>query len=748
MYCNHVYCCMLFISRAYPFSFSLLEYVLKYPDIDPNQTTMSGVTPLEFAADNPDAVRLLLMYGAKPPYENWSKYLQVDGPQQPAEAYAKMFFLGYPGGGKSTLAKSFKVESKGVAARLVNRLRKVPDVDLRTAGIFPDDIISEQFGRMTIYDLAGHSEFYASHDVTLRNALSGSPSSILLLVSDVRGGSDPFRQSVTHWCGFADNLFECSDDSCPYLILVGSHADQASSAEIRSCQEVVQSLKDSTTFSSFRFKGFVALDCRYPESSGMTQLRPIISECCQELKQEELITFRDNSYLVFLLERFVGKPAVTIGDVISECNRSDHSGAKYLPTDPCAIADSCIQLNKRGNILFLPDGINQEKSWIVLQKDVLLSRVTGSIFAPSGFKEHQEDMASDTGIIPSSKLSTHFPDLDLNLIVPFMCSLQFCHEVKDPEILKQLSVDHSALAQQFLFFPGLVTITVPREEVWDSNIEFTHQSVWFLRCRNPDRFLSARFLHIVVHRLAFSFAMSLSPSNPSEQGSIHRRCSVWKNGLFWRTRSGIDALVEVVEQKKVVVYVRSRRGSELDAVRLRSSVIAKVLQALHEYCPKVEVDEYFVRHDSIQYPLDESAKSVSISEIADSIISCERFAYDTAGQLVEIDTLLHFDSFTNFGEGILRELFARDDSDVNDAFFVQVADSAHSNTNNYIKLLDISTFRLGTVFDTPPPNDTHKLLRVFRLWRNRESSYSKLRSALSAGSVFAGRNPFELLSKK
>ena len=688
------------------------------------------------------------MYGAKPPYENWSKYLQVDGPQQPAEAYAKMILLGFPGGGKSTLAKAFKTESKGITARVVNRLRKVPDVDLRTAGIITDDITSEQFGRMTVYDLAGHSEFYASHDVTLRNALSGSPSSIILLVSDVRGGSEPFRRSVMHWCGFAENLFELSDDNGPYLILVGSHADQASSAEIRSCQAVVQSLKDTASFSNFRFKWFVTLHCRYAESSSMTLLRSDISECCHALKQEELISFRENCYLVFLLERFVGKPAVTISKVISECTRADHPGAKYIPTDPGSIADICSQLNRLGNILFLPDEAKQEDSWIVLQKDVLLNCLTGSIFAPSGFKEHLKDMATDTGIIPSSKLSSYFPDLDHNLIVPFVCHLQFCHVVTDPEILQQLSVDHWELGQQFLFFPGLVTSAVPREEVWDSNVQFTHQSVWFLQCRNPDQSLSARFLHVTVHRLAFSFAMAHSTSNASEQVSIQRRCSVWKNGISWRTRSGVDGIVEIVEQKKVVVYVRSRKDHELDAVFLRSAVISKVLQALHEYCPKVEVDEYFVRNDTIQYPLDESAKIVSVSEIADSVISCEPFAYDTTGQLSDIDTLLYFEPLSKLGDRILRELFAGDDSDVIDEFFARVADRAHSNTDKYIKLLDISIFSLDNVLDTAPPGETRKLLHALQLWRDRGCSYANLCSALSTGSVFAGRNPIELLSKK
>ena len=730
------------------FSSELLEYILRYLKCDTNQTTKSGKTALEFAANEPDAVRLLLMYGAKPPYENWSKYLQVDGRHQPAEAYAKMILLGFPGGGKSSLAKCFKIQTRAMASRVVNRLRKVPDVDLRTAGIITDDIISEQFGRMSVYDLAGHSEFYASHDVTLRNALSGSSSSIILLVSDMRGGSEPFRKSVMHWCGFAENLFERSDDNGPYLILVGSHADQASSAEIRSCQAVVQSLKDTASFSNFRFKGFVTLDCRYAESSRMTLLRSDISECCQALKQEELISFRENCYLVFLLERFVGKPAVTISKVISECTRTDHPGAKYIPTDPGSMADICSQLNRRGNILFLPDEANQEDSWIVLQKDVLLNRLTGSIFAPSGFKEHLKDMATDTGIIPSSKLSSYFPDLDRNLIVPFVCHLQFCHVVKDPEILQQLSVDHSELGQQFLFFPGLVTIAVPRENVWDSNVEFTHQSVWFLQCRNPDQSLSARFLHITVHRLAFSFAMAHSTSNASDQVSIHRMCSVWKNGIFWRSLCGIDALLEVIEQKKLVLYVRSRRHYELDAVCLRSSVISKVLQALREYCPKVKVDECFVHHDSIQYPLAEATPVVSMTNLAKSIISCQPFAHDTEGQVVEIDGLLHFESLANFGEGILRELFTEDDSDVKDAFLAQLVYQAHSNTDKYMRLLDIKPYSLDTVFDTAPPNETHKLLRVFQLWRNREGSYANLRSALSTGSVFAGRNPFDLLIKK
>ena len=162
-----------------------------------------------------------------------------------------------------------------------------------------------------------------------------------------------------------------------------------------------------------------------------------------------------------------------------------------------------------------------------------------------------------------------------------------------------------------------------------------------------------------------------------------------------------------------------------------------MLQALHEFCPKIEVDEYFVRDNSIQSPLDQSVKIVSVSEIVDSIISCQRFAYDTTNQLVEINTLLHFELFANLGEVILRELFAGDESNVKNESLAPVTDRAHSDTDKYMRLLDISMFRLETALDTAPPGETHKLLRVFEFQENLSVSPKPVPGILQTTKLYA-----------
>ena len=340
--------------------------------------------------------------------------------------------------------------------RILNRLRKVGNVDAKTAGIVTKDIISKSLGRVTVYDLAGHSEFDASHDTALRSALAGSPSSIIVLVADMRGGGKSFEAAILKWCSFAENLYEESTDNLPFLIIVGSHEDSTYKANSIACQQVIARLQKSDSFISFRFKGFVSLDCRYSVSRYMEELRAILTDCSQLLKQEELLSFREHCFLISMLDMYRDVPAVTVKEVIAKsletAKCSSSSPQYFLPTDETTMDDICSQMNKRGNILYLSNTECPENSWIILNKNVLLQRVTGSVFAPKDFKEHTA-IATGTGIVPISKLTAYFPDIDTDLIVSFMCHLQFCLEVIDPDILQQLAVsgDHSECERFFIF---------------------------------------------------------------------------------------------------------------------------------------------------------------------------------------------------------------------------------------------------------------------------------------------------------
>ena len=150
--------------------------------------------------------------------------------------------------------------------------------------------------------------------------------------------------------------------------------------------------------------------------------------------------------------------------------------------------------------------------------------MTGTVFAPKDFKQYQ-NLASSTGVVPFSKISTHFPDLDADMIVHFLCHLEFCHNIADSEVLQLLHslgtsepVATFDPTERFLFFPNLVSIEVP-SGVWESSPDFRYQCGWVLQCK-PGQFFTPRFLQVLLLRLAFSYALA-----PDVATAGNRQCS-------------------------------------------------------------------------------------------------------------------------------------------------------------------------------------------------------------------------------
>ena len=720
----------------------VLEYLLATAHCDPNQTNHNNETPLFLLCcgisyqkeDHHKAIHVLLCHKATPPDGTWEKmYLR-----KPAEAFSKLFIMGYPQAGKSTLAMSLRTDP---IKQLTSKFEQVSGVEKHTTGIVPSDIKSQQFGNITIYDLAGHSEFYASHDLALRNVLDGSPSSIIVLVADMTRGKYLFEQSLLHWCSFASNLFHCSKNK-PFLLIIGSYADQASSSDLEACKDIVENCyKRTRIFFKFHVKGFISLDCRYAVSVGMTKLRSYIEECCLSLKESRKTSFQANCLFVALTEAFSDRPAFTVRDILS-MRYETASNILYLPLNyPLSIlVDICTELNKGGHFLFLRNIDRIEDSWIVLQKDILLKRITGTIFAPTAHKDHKP-LASDTGIVPASKLSKEFPDIDSDLIVSLMSHLQFCHEVTDPEILEQLSIVVKD-RNKYFFFPSLVTVDTP-EGIWEHTAVFSFESVWIMKCINDKQFFSSTFMHVTIHYFALKYAMA-ARSTPPSVVSIQRRCKVWKNGIFWRSLQGIDIVVEV-DCKRVALYIRARKGCELSTIKLRTQLISTVLKTKQEYCKDVTVSEYFVGKDSISFPLPDKVVLVPISDIAHSLVKCEPYCYDEEDQLVELNSLLYFDPFSNLGESTLTELFSSPQENISNEFLLRFAEMAYRNMESYQQILNISELAHRTVTDGAYMRDVDRFYRILEYWRDRSPTYSQLSDALGEYSIFAGRNPITML---
>ena len=730
---------------------AMITYLLEHGHCDPNCATHDGKTPLDLAR-HPEHIRLLLKFGATPNESNTYKCFPEHFENQPADMAVKMFVLGNPGAGKSTLVKSLQTEG-ATFSRIKHRFTKVTDVDERTAGIIPYDIESKALGRVTLYDFAGHREFYAGHDALLRNSMTASPS-IVALVTDMRGEEGLIRETLQYWFEFINN-HSTEGRFKSHLVILGSHTDCLSFGEKNPKAQFLRHITSHHTLDNISIVGQVMLDCRYAESSSISQLRSILVQSCKALRSSETIAIAHRCFLLFLFDKYRDQPAVRFSIAAAEMV---NSAKLYEYAYLCCLKSSnlievCKMLNKRGDILFMKNNECPDNSWIVFDKSILLSQVNGAIFAPEGFKEHQKSLSTSTGVVPLSKLAPLFPNINSDMITQFLCHLEFCQEIKELKLASLLVAEGQSTptaGERYFFFPGLVHLDTPRDVIESGASKLDYNSGWVLQCLKREQFFSSRFLQVLLLRLAFLFA--LAPTDPStgDRLALHRKCSVWKNGIYWVNRSGGEAIVEVNNLRQVVVIVRSEL-KKMELVRLRSAVIKTIISAKEEFCSKVLVRESLILpEDAAVYPLDPSkVTGVSITEVAATIAEGKEFAINNKNKKIELEKLICFEPYAYLGEPLLQQLFIKDGieaQEITDKLLTDI-DAKHSR-----KSMDEFNVIFEQEIDACASHEGARgLLQVFQLWRDRmgkEGTQKKFRKKLDQFSIFAGRNPLELITRK
>lgn len=738
----------------------VVRYLLREVHCDPNRaiklTLLLMVTrlsveediprklPLEMTSD-PAIITELIEYGANP--EMILGKLPKNSPKHSTELAIKVFVVGEKGAGKSTLTKALSLQ-KGVLANMVNWFTKVSGVDANTAGIIPHDIQSESCGHIILYDFAGHKEFYASHCAILRNATIGSTAAIILLVVDLRESGETVVRSIQSWLHLISTAchMHVSGGLKPHLIVVGSRADQLKLENISRKRNHIITL---FPLPDMDFVSFVAVDCRYAASSSMSKLRQLLLESCYTLRKQAKANFTCHYFFLYLLKTYHGTPAISVGTIVSDIQKPEPKTlTKYVLEVQNAqqLQKVFEEMNEKGSILLLRNEATFEESWVILNQEVLLSLVTGTIFAPenSGFKEYRE-IATTTGIVPFSKLEGVLPNLNLKMLVQFLCHLEFCHEITDPEGLQLLQADTSSATpnERWLFFPGLVKINAP-DDVWEADDKFVYLSGWLLQCCQSHQFLTPQFLQVLLLRLAFSFTLALEDSHIShDHPALQRKCSVWKNGIYWSNRDGVECLVEI-EDRQVTMMLRCPQGAvhELGCVHLRSLVIRKVLDALEQLCSNVSTNDAILHPSDVRYPLNHNSQQFTIPEIAATIAEAKPSAVSSTGRkTATLEELLHFEPYTHLG---LQELFAESDSNrkISDEYLCHIAHRVRRNKDNFVDLFEhliTKDFNLRQQLLPPLPSDLAQLMQV---WRDHsEGSYQCLRRELDQFSIFTGRNP-------
>ena len=642
------------VGESKPEMVEVAKQLLSSVDVDPSCVNNAGQTPIELTTNYQLIQAISHMIKCKT--------------KQSVQTYINMFVVGNPETGKSTLVKAICKEATSILWKIVpKQLRRVKNVPPHTAGIIPTTFRSKTFGNTVLYDLAGQVEYYTSHAAVIRSTVISTPPAFIVVVN-LSESEEKISQILRYWCSFIDN--HASQSSAPpQVILVGSHADvvKSSGGSVQDKMTQLSALLKQLP-ASFHFTGQVALDCRDPASKGLRLFCSLVNQSCTVLREKADVDLRCHVLYAFLQDRFNDKVTCTVSDVAA-CVKENR---ELLPLSSSNLIPLVSTLSDKGLLLLVKGSEDCGDWWIILQKQALLSEICGAIFAPKSFRQHK-DLAWSTGVVPSFKLENEFPDHDSNMVSWFLTHLEFCFKIEDRETLSLLKDDATNVedtspnvSEEYYFFPALVSVNNPLD-VWEENETMCCKCGWSYRCIRPDQFLTTQFLHVLILRLAFIFALQLDPGDCCEDSlSLRRKCSVWKHGIGWLNRVQIETVVEVgLQYQSVIVMMRCPKGKEAKCAQLRAEVIQKILEAKDEHCKAVKMSESFVHPSNVKHPFTNNVDNIkfySLTEIARAIIckTEEANALDQRGRnTIPVQDLLLFDPCNIVtSRELLMELFS------------------------------------------------------------------------------------------
>ena len=509
----------------------------------------------------------------------------------PVESYGKVFMCGNTSSGKSSLTEVIMERAKKPANHKFDTTECVT-VEPLTAGIKPHTFTSHEIGNVVLYDLAGHKEYYSSHAAVLENLMLSTPAVFLILFKLINA-IETMRKELYYWFNFIENVSKGMKSSKQsQIIVIGSRLDELTTS-LDQISEVVDEVVEKAAYSQ-EFCGFVPMECHRPGGKGVKEFIVTLSKSCKAvLDRSEKISFYCHVQYSFL--QLLKRVAISLEELCALLKeRNDPS----LPSEMSVLLEFLTTLNDKGLILFLR---NEDQSWIVINRDALLTDINGVLFGPTAIKRVYRDIASNTGIVPLSALKQGFPHHNTDMLVGFLQSLQFCHMIESTtvdDLETNMSTTVPLPLDEVLFFPALIRAEPP------TDIKIENGLGWCLWCPNPNEFLSTRFLHILLLCLTYSYCLptrtkpgKVNVTNPVVQ-ELDRRCIVWTNGIYWKNRKKkFEVAVEVSEHNRCVTVLTSNK--EMDESRkVFNSVIMKVLSLKKQFCSCTS-HEYMIAPDQV-----------------------------------------------------------------------------------------------------------------------------------------------------
>ena len=641
----------------------------------------------------------------------------------------KVYIGGHRSSGKSTLMKSVMDENS-----LIGRWVNVKGIPLNTAGIIPVEFVSKHFGKVTLYDFAGHEEYHGSHEALFENTTHP----VILIVTDLLMKDPHILQSLKYWLSlFMNGIIKAKTQA--NVIIVGSHSDLLSSATLQSKVSLLNDFGEliPLKYSGIKFVGWIDIDCRKSSSQGMTKLRNLLQECCLRIR---LKCDHDNRRLAYCLKRYFtchhsNAIAMMCSQLIHMIPESEDECLSSLKDLSC-LYKACETLNTTGDIIFLKNKVKGE-SWIVLNKEAILSEVHRVL------NRIGSETSSTPGFVPLSLIASKTDSSPL--VIDYMLKMEFCSQI-DPESLSLIKGLGTVHYECHFFFPSLVSDQRP-DDVHIASSDSSYSFGWLLRCTG-ENFFTPRFLQILLVRLTCKFALVPHNDNPATL-IASEGCRLWKNGISWLDTSYVEATVEVLDMNTAVtVVLRCKKEidrSVMQCVKLRSELICEVLSIKGDH---VETEEFLVHPKSLtDYPPPLEGRSLlPLSRVAKSMASLEPSIIvdgESGRHWLSLSELFLFEPFEYFGVQILRDLFdpLNGDKSISTSVLDTISNSAEGCWTFLADALHVNKSSVEELKIDATKTNITKCRVILECWSRGGRCYSEMIQQLSNYSVFAGRNP-------
>ena len=647
--------------------------------------------PMYYAAGSRKSYDLLKLFRSFPQFKR----------DFPVHTYTKLILTGYSGAGKTTTSQLILrlANEAGLFSALSSG--HVTDVECLTAGIIPLHVESKvkEVGNMVIYDFAGQQEYYSSHAAVLERIMRNS-AAIFVSIIDLSQCMEKISESIHYWMSFIENACSSAQGSS-HIIIVGSHADQVKSPqELKKKSSKVESIAEKRA-KQLKYGGFVSMDCRESKTKEARYFRSLLSTSQQAILSSQPSMSLYCHVLYAFLRTKLGKTGCTLQELTSAL-----ASEKDFSFDSTVLTESLTSLSDKGLILFMQNQEHSQSSWVVVEKDALLREVNGTLFAPDNFKQYCL-VASNTGIVPIATLEELFPQYSSEMLVGCLEIMEFCHPV-DPSALQgtdnlESKKSSPAAGANHLFFPSLV------KEHRPDGLP-SPRFGWCLGCSDPHQFFSTRFLHVLLLRLAFTFPLASQHLPPSSSlCGLERRCHVWRNGIIWKSGSGLSTIVEIIDRNRWVIVLVSKKSRE--AAEICSSVIRMILDLQQQLCSVVSTCECLISPSLLdRYPFDALPDTdlFDLLSVAKAMLSEHQFLLDRK-------------------EGM--NTYSTDEALLCEPFYLLQPSSV------------CQLFNQSMASQPVPDPLLQEVLRHCQQPQQKPRDHKELRECVNNHSIFAGRNP-------